>query len=102
MKTLNRLFLLALSLTLVCAVFAIHTGTTQVTVGHETFSHIKLPWLRELREVSLFGVLIWCVLFLRREPTLARVGLVAVIVAFAVITLPPRIFKQPISLPGWH
>ena len=102
MKTLNRLLLLALCLTLVAAAFAIYSGTTQVTVGHDTFSYLKRPWLHELREISLFGVLIWCVLFLRREPTLARVGLIAVVLAFAVMALPPKILKQPITLPGWR
>jgi len=106
MKTLNRLLLLGFALTLVASAFAIYSGTTQVTIGHDTFSHIRQPWLHEVREVSLFGVLIWCLLFLRGEPALSRVGVIAVILACSAMVLPPKIFKEKITLPSlpesWH
>ena len=103
MKTLNRLFLLGLVAALVGSAIAIYSGgTTQISLGHDTLYHLKWPWLHNVREVSFFAVLAWCLLFLRREPTAARIGLVAVLLAFALMTLPPRIFKQPIEVPSWH
>lgn len=101
MKTLNRLLLLALAIALVGAAYAIYDGTTQLTLGHTTVYHTREPWLHEVREVSLFGVLIWCLLFVRSQPAFVRVGLVAVILACAIMVAPPHILKEPITLPDW-
>jgi len=102
MKTFNRLLLVVLSLSLLAAVYAMHSGMTQVGVGHDTFSTIKWPWLHEVREVSIFGVLGWCLCFLRREPTFARVGLAAVILAFVIMNLPVAHAKEFHAPPNWH
>ena len=103
MKTLNRIFFLGLVAALVASACALYSGgMTEISLGHDTFYHLKWPWLHNVREVSLFAVLVWCLLFLRREPTLARIGLVAVLLAFAFMTLPPRIFKHPLEVPSWH
>jgi hypothetical protein len=102
MKTLNRLFLLTLSLALLGAVYAMQSGMTQVNLTHETFYAIKWPWLRDVREVSIFGVLGWCVLFVRREPVFVRIGLIAVILAFGIMNLPPRLARELPTLPLRH
>lgn len=102
MKTLNRLLLVLLSLALLTAVYLMHTDTTQVTVGHDTFSSIKWPWVHEVREGAIFAVLGWCLLFLRREPTFARVGLAVIILAFVVMNLPPAHGGHLSIPPVWH
>jgi hypothetical protein len=102
MKTLNRLFLLALSLTLLASVYAMHSGMTQVNFSHETYYAIKWPWLRDVREIGIFGVLGWCVLFVRREPAFVRMGLMAVILSFGIMNLPPRLAKELPALPLRH
>jgi len=100
MKTLNRLLLLALSGALLAAVYLIHANTTQISIGHDSFYSIKWPWLHEVREGSIFGVLGWCLLFLRRDPTFARVGLAAVILAFVIMNWPAHGVHLP-DMPAW-
>ncbi len=102
MKTLNRLLLLALATALVLSALVSYSNITEIPVLHDTYYHIKYPWLLEVRHVSLFGVLVWCVLFVRSEPFFVRIGLMAVILAFTFILLPPHILRHPIDLPGWH
>ena len=103
MKTLSRILLIVLSLALLAAVCAMHAGMTQINVGHDTHYRIKWPWLHEVRETAIFGVLVWCLLFLRREPTFARIGLAAVILAFAIMNLPAALAKELPGLPPvWH
>jgi hypothetical protein len=102
MKTLNRLLLVLLSVALLVAVYLMHSGTTQLTVGHETLSSIKWPWLHEIREATIFAVLGWCLLFLRRDPTFARIGLAAVILAFAIMNWPFAHAWHLPELPSWH
>ena len=100
MKTLNRLLLLILSVALLAAVYLMHTHTTQIKIGHDSFYSIKWDWLDDVREGSLFGLLGWCLLFLRREPTFARIGLAAVIIAIAMAFMnwPSHL---P-AMPAWH
>jgi len=95
MKTLNRLLLVILSLALLTAVYQIHSNTTQITIGHDSFYAIKWPWLHDVREGAIFGVLGWCLLFLRRDPTFARIGLAAVIVAFVIMNWPGHLPTMP-------
>lgn len=102
MKTLNRLLLILLSLTLVATVYLMHSGTTQLTLGHDSFYSVKWPWLHEVREISIFAVLGWCLLFLRREPTFARIGLAAVILAFVIMNWPLAHDWHLPELPVWH
>jgi hypothetical protein len=91
MKTLNRLLLLALSLALVAAVYAMQSNTTQISVGHETLYHMRWPWLHEVREVSIFAILIWSFIFVKREAAFVRIGLAALIIAFTLQNLPAKI-----------
>ena len=102
MKTLNRLFLLALAATLVGTAYAMYMNTVEIPLIHETYSKNHNPWLEEARHISLFGVLIWCVLFVRSEAFWVRVGLIAIIAAFSLQLLPPHILKHPLDLPSWH
>jgi hypothetical protein len=88
MKTLNRLLLVLLSLALLITTYAMHTSATQITLGHDSFYSIKWPWLHEVRETCIFAVLGWCLLFLQSQPTFARIGLAAVIIAFIMMNVP--------------
>jgi hypothetical protein len=96
-KTLARIVLIVLGSMLLASVLAM-----QVDYGHETLYRIHYPWLREVREVSIFGVLIWCTLSVRRDPALVRLGLVALILAFAVMNLPLNEVHSAVTLPHWH
>ncbi len=89
MKTFNRLLLVLLSVALLTATCSIYSGTTRSSFGHDTFYTFKWPWLLTMRHASLFGVLIWCVLFVKREPLFVRVGLMAVILALVIIIIVP-------------
>jgi hypothetical protein len=102
MKTLNRLFLVVLAAALVGAVYAMHTNATQFTLGHATYFALKYPWLKEVREVTLFALLAWCLLFVKREPTFVRLGLVALIVACALMYLPPHEVDGSFLHLPWH
>ena len=88
MKTLNRILLILLSAALLVVVYLMHTNTTEIAIGHETYYKIKWPWLQEVRETCIFAVLGWCLLFLQRQPTFARIGLAAVIIAFILMNVP--------------
>ena len=90
MKTLNRLLLLLLCAALLGATYAMHTGTTQLSIGHDNFYTLKWPWLSNVHQVALYALLGWCVLFVKRETALVRVGLIAVILAFIIMALPPK------------
>jgi len=102
MKTLSRLLLLALAVTLVGSVIAIHADITEVPTGHDTYYTMHAPWLHHAHEISLFGVIIWCLLFLRSEPVFARIGLVALLLSFTVMALPPKVLKDSPALKNWH
>jgi hypothetical protein len=88
-KTLARIVLIVLGSMLLASVLAM-----QVDYGHETLYRIHYPWLREVREVSIFSV--------RRDPALVRLGLVALILAFAVMNLPLNEVHSAVTLPHWH
>ena len=90
MRTLNRLLLLVLSVALVATVWIMHLNMTRIEIGHETFYHIRWPWLQNVRDWSLFGALAWCLIFAQSETTFVRIGLVAVIVALVVMLVPLR------------
>jgi hypothetical protein len=100
---LARILLIALSVTLVVVVYAMRVNTTQISVGHDTFTAYHGTWLHEVREVTLYGVLIWCFIFARREPTFVRVGLAALFLAFLMTALSPATVKHAASAPlSWH
>ncbi len=88
MKTLLRLLLLVLSAALLIAVYIAHTHTTEIAFRHETLYTLRSPWVTEVRKWSLFGILGWCILFAKSEPTFVRIGLVAITLAFAAALLP--------------
>ena len=94
MKTLSRLLLLALALTLVGSVVAIHADITEVSGPRGAIYTMPHPWLNHAHQISLFGVIIWCLLFLRSEPVFARIGLVALLLSFTVMALPPKVLKD--------
>ncbi len=102
MKTLNRLLLLLLALTLLVTTYAMHAGMTRASIGHEMTYTLKWPWLSEVREISLYGVLGWCVLFVRSQPAFVRIGLVTVILAFVLMALPPKVIHELPTPPGLH
>jgi hypothetical protein len=102
MKTLSRLLLLGLAVTLVASVVAIHANITEVPYGHDTYYTMRYPWLHNARQISLFGVIIWCLLFLRSEPVFARIGLVALLLSFTVMALPPKVLKDSPALKNFH
>ncbi len=93
MKTLNRLLLILLAAAVLGSAYGKYTGTTHVAIGHDTIYTIHYPWLQKVWEVSLLGALVWSAIFLRREPTLARIGIIAVAAASALLfyaSLHPR------------
>jgi hypothetical protein len=102
MKTLNRFLLVALAVTLLAATYAMQTGMTQVNFGHATFYAIKWPWLHEVREICIFAVLGWCLLFTQREPVFVRIGLIALILTFVIMNLSPHFAKELPTPPNWH
>ncbi len=102
MKTLSRLLLLGLALTLVGSVIAIHANITEVpTVRGATYA-MHAPWLHNVHQIGLFGTIIWCLLFLRREPVFARIGLVALLLSFTIMALPPKVLKDSPALKNWR
>jgi hypothetical protein len=102
MKTLSRLLLLALAVTLVASVVAIHADITEIPSGRSTYYAMHEPWLQKARQISLFGVTIWCLLFVRREPMFARIGLIALLLSFTVTALPPKVLKDSPALKNWR
>jgi hypothetical protein len=103
MKTLNRLLLLALATALLGATYAMHTGMTHVSIGHDNYYTMKWPWLSDVHQVALYAVLGWCLLFVKSEPLLVRVGLIAVLLAFIIMALPPKAGDPSALLKSvWH
>ena len=102
MKTLNRILLLLLAITLLITTYAMHAGMTRASIGHEMVYTLKWPWLSDAREISLYGVLAWCFLFVRSQPVFVRVGLAAVILAFVIMALPPKVIHELPTPPGLH
>jgi hypothetical protein len=104
MKTLNRLLLLLLAFALVLSSYAMHAGITHATIGHEnTYTYnLKWPWLANVREFSLYAVLVWSFLFVRSQPVFVRIGLVSVILAFVIMALPPKVMHEIPTPPGLH
>jgi hypothetical protein len=102
MRILTRLLLLALAVTLLAASYGMYSGTRSLTIGHDTFYNFKWPWLHEVRQISLFGTLIWCLLFVKRDSAWVRFGLIAVILASLLIILPPNSIKHPVLPASWH
>jgi hypothetical protein len=85
LKTLNRLFILLLAAAVLGSAYGKYTGTTHVTIGHDNIYTIHYPWLQKVYVFSLLGSLIWSAVFLRREPNLARIAIVAVAAATALL-----------------
>jgi isoprenylcysteine carboxyl methyltransferase (ICMT) family protein YpbQ len=102
MKFLNRLLLLILSIALLSAAYATHTGMKQLSFGHETYYLQKWTWLSQVHQVALYGVLIWCLLFAKSEPTCVRIGLGAVILTLILLALPPATVDPSALFKAWH
>jgi len=90
MKTLSRLVILVLSIALVAATYMAHMNMTHIAIGHDNYYTMKSPWLSDIREISLYGVLIWCILFAKSETTFVRIGLIAVVLAFILMAFPAK------------
>jgi hypothetical protein len=90
MKTLNRLLLVLLAAALLGATYAMHTGMTHITIGHDNYYTMKWPWLSNVHQVALYGLLAWCLFFVKSEPLFVRIGLFAVILAFILMALPAK------------
>jgi hypothetical protein len=91
MKLLRRILLLALCLGLMGAVVIGHLNSSRISYGHDTLYVIKWPWIHEVREWSLYGILGWCLLFARSETTFVRIGLITIGLAFIIMSLPFRV-----------
>jgi hypothetical protein len=102
MKTLSRLLLAALAVTLVVSVIAIHANITETPTLHGATYTVHEPSLHHAHQISLFGVIIWCLLFVRSEPLFTRIGLVALLLSFTVMALPPKVLKDSPALRNWH
>jgi xanthosine utilization system XapX-like protein len=102
MKTLSRLLLAGLAVTLVVSVVAIHANLTETPAIHGATYTMRAPWLHNVHQISLFGVVIWCLLFVRSEPMFARMGLVALLLSFTVMALPPKVLRDSPALRSWH
>jgi hypothetical protein len=46
------------------------------------------PWLLKVRDGSLLALIVWCIVFVRRDPVAVRAGLAALLVSFILATLP--------------
>lgn len=90
MKTLNRLLLIILCVALVAATYGMYLNTTQEVHNHTVRYLIKWPYLHEIRQWSLFAVLVWCLVFAKSQPTFVRLGLAAVIVTLVIMLVPLR------------
>ena len=88
MTKLWRLLLLVLCVVLLASVTGMHLQTRAQVDGHETYYTFGSPWLLEARDLSLYGVLAWCIVFVRRDPLMVRAGLAAVTIALLLLTLP--------------
>ncbi len=60
-----------------------YSHTTEASYFHWTYYVFRWPWLLEVRQGCFYGILIWCVVFARSEINFVRLGLMAVILAFA-------------------
>jgi predicted MFS family arabinose efflux permease len=94
---LFRLVFLLLCAALLVSTWWQHLSTTVSFAGHDTFYTQVHPWLRQIREWSMFGVLAFCILIARRDPTFTRIGLLAVIAALALELIPPREVHQAVT-----
>jgi hypothetical protein len=94
MRTLSRLLLLILCAALLIATWGLYTETTRGSYFHETWYTLRYPGLRDVRQWSLWGDLAWCIIFVRRDPVLVRVGLIAIALSFAIMAMPPRALEH--------
>ena len=94
---LIRVVFLLLCAALLVSTWWLHLSTTVSFARHDTFYTQVHPWLRQIQQGSLFGVLVWCVLIARRDPAFTRIGLLAVIVALALQIIPPREVEHTVT-----
>jgi hypothetical protein len=94
---LFRLVFLLLCAALIASTWWLHLATTVSFSEHGTFYTQVHPWLRQIREWSMFGVLAFCLLIARRDPAFTRIGLLAVIAALALELIPPREVQQTVT-----
>ena len=77
-----------LCVALLVATLGMHLGITESVHGHDTFYVQKWAWLREIRQGALFGVLIWCLIFVKSEPMWVRAGIITTLIMWAIMLLP--------------
>ena len=94
MRTLSRLLLLILCLGVLASAVGTWNESAPFSHGHDSWYILKYPWLRVVREWSLWGDLGWCIIFARREPALVRLGLVCALVTLIIMELPPRTLQH--------
>ena len=94
---LIRVVFLLLCAALLVSTWWLHLSTTVSFYGHDTFYTQVHPWLRQIQQWSIFGVLGGCVLLARRDATFTRIGLLAVIAALALQLIPPREVRQTVT-----
>jgi len=88
MNLLKRILLLLFCVALLVAVGVMYLETTRHSTNHIVTYLEKWRGLREIRQGSLYGILAWCILFARSEPTFVRIGLMTIIAAFVIMALP--------------
>jgi len=94
---LIRLLFLALCAVLILSTWWTYTSVTVSFLEHDTFYTQVHPWLRPVRQWSLFGVLIFCVLVARRDPLFTRIGLLTVVASLTIMLVPPREIHQTVT-----
>ncbi len=94
---LIRVVFLLLCAALLVSTWWLHLSTTVSFSGHDTFYTQVHPWLRQIRQGSLFGVLAFCILIARRDSAFTRIGLLAVIASLALELIPPREVHQAVT-----
>jgi hypothetical protein len=93
---LIRVVFLLLCAALLVSTWWLHLSTTVSIARHGAIYTQVHPWLGQIHQWSMFGVLAFCVLLARRDPTFTRIGLLAVIAALALELIPPREVNQTV------
>lgn len=94
---LLRVVFLLLCAALLVSTWWQHLSTTVSIASHDAIYTQVHPWLGQIRQWSLFGVLVFCFLLARRDPTFTRIGLLAVIAALALVLVPPREMHETVT-----
>jgi hypothetical protein len=102
MKLLGRLLLLAFGTALVVSTWSQSGFGTPWSSLHDLL-HRYGAWLRDVRDCSMFAVLILCLLVVRRDPLFTRIGIACVLAALTITVIPPRVVHQAVrKIDGIH